>query len=100
MEADGEIRRSVDSKRRAEAVHYPPIAALVRLSKIDKALSAFDEGLSALVSPVTGRIHAHYRIAGTHSGRATCSKQNVQQVPHDTSFRSLFVAAPTIPDAV
>ena len=75
-------------------MHYAPIAALVELSVRDKALSSFDSGLSAQVSPVTGRIHADYRIAGTVSGRVSCSKPNLQQIPRDPRFRALFVPAP------
>jgi DNA polymerase I len=85
------------STKRSEllrAGHYPPIVALVKLSRLDKALSSFGQTLAALVSPVTGRIHAHYRIAGTASGRASCSGPNLQQVPHDPRFRALFVPEP------
>ena len=35
------------------AGHYPPILALVKLSRIDKALSSFGETLTALVSPIS-----------------------------------------------
>jgi DNA polymerase I len=85
------------STKRSElmrAGHYPPIRALVKLSRIDKALSSFGQTLAALVSPVTGRIHAHYRVAGTASGRASCSGPNLQQVPKDARFRALFVPEP------
>ena len=85
------------STKRSEllrAGHYPPIMALVKLSRIDKVLSSFGQTLAALVSPVTGRIHAHYRIAGTASGRASCSGPNLQQVPRDPRFRALFVPEP------
>ena len=85
------------STKRSElmrAGHYPPIVALVKLSRIDKMLSSFGLTLAALVSPVTGRIHAHYRIAGAASGRASCSGPNLQQVPHDPRFRALFVPEP------
>ncbi|HZZ23595.1 MAG TPA: DNA polymerase [Roseiarcus sp.] len=75
------------------AAHYPPILTLVELSKIDKILSAFGPTLAALVSPVTGRIHADYLIAATASGRAACSKPNLQQAPRDKAFRALFKAA-------
>ena len=63
------------------AVHYPPIAALVRLSILDKAISAFGENYAESVSVVTGRIHASYWVAGTASGRAACTKPNLQQLP-------------------
>jgi hypothetical protein len=49
------------------AAHYPPILALVELSRIDKTLSAFGPTLAALVSPFTGRVHADYLIAATSS---------------------------------
>ncbi len=72
--------------RRSElrrAVHYPPIARLIELSRVDKKLSSFDLGLSARISPVTGRIHADYRVAGTVSGRVSCARPNLQQIPRD-----------------
>ena len=76
------------------AAHYPPILALVKLSRIDKILSSFGQTLTALVSPATGRIHAHYRVASTASGRASCAGPNLQQIPRDPRFRALFVPAP------
>ena len=72
------------STRRSElkrAVHYPPIAALVRLSILDKAISAFGENYAESVSVVTGRIHSSYWVASTASGRASCTKPNLQQLP-------------------
>jgi DNA polymerase I len=76
------------------AGHYPPILALVELSRIDKALSSFGETLTAPVSPITGRIHAHYRVASTASGRASCAGPNLQQIPHSRRFRELFIPEP------
>jgi DNA polymerase-1 len=85
------------STKRSEllrAGHYPPIRALVKLSRLDKTLSSFGQTLAALVSPVTGRIHAHYRVASTASGRASCAGPNLQQIPRDRRFRALFVPEP------
>ena len=76
------------------AAHYPPIAALTKIAVLDKQLSSFGITLAAHVSPVTGRVHAHYSVAGTNSGRASCSSPNLQQIPRDKRFRALFVAAP------
>ena len=84
------------STSRAEllrANHYPPIRELIELGRIDKALSTFGAPLTALVSPITGRIHAHYRVAGTSTGRATCSGPNMQQIPRAARFRALFIPA-------
>ena len=76
------------------AAHYPPIAALTKIAVLDKQLSSFGITLAAQVSPVTGRIHADYRVAGAITGRASCSSPNLQQIPRDNRFRALFVAAP------
>jgi DNA polymerase I len=85
------------STRRSDlmrAASYAPISALVKLSRLDKRLSAFGEGLATLVSPVTKRVHAHYRVAGTASGRASCAAPNIQQIPKDPRFRRLFIPEP------
>jgi DNA polymerase I-like protein with 3'-5' exonuclease and polymerase domains len=74
------------------AAHYPPIVALTKVSSIDKYLTSFGPKLTTLVSPVTGRVHANYRVAATASGRASCSKPNLQQIPRDRRFRDLLLA--------
>ena len=73
------------------AAHYQPIAALTKIAKVDKILTSFGHTLAAKISPVTGRIHASYKVAGTLSGRASCSGPNLQQIPRDKRFRSLFL---------
>ena len=77
-----------------KAKHYPPLAALLDLSVLDKALTAFGQNYPEVVNPVTGRIHASYGICTTASGRASCSKPNLQQMPRRKEFRNLFGAAP------
>jgi DNA polymerase-1 len=76
------------------AAGYPPIAALVTLSQLDKVLSSFGTTLAVFASSSDSRIHAHYLVAATTSGRASCSKPNIQQSPRDKAFRALFVAGP------
>ncbi|UZF90649.1 DNA polymerase [Bosea sp. NBC_00550] len=84
----------------AGAGAHPLLQILVAIGRIDKQLSTYGERLAAQVSPVTGRIHASYRIAGAISGRSTCDKPNMQNVPDKQpvdglpSFRTLFVAKP------
>ena len=78
------------------AAHYPPIPPLVRITRINKLLSAFGPALTAMVNPLTQRIHASYRVAGADTGRVTCNGPNLQQTPSPKSgqeFRAVFVAA-------
>ncbi len=82
----------------ASAAAYPLLKALVDIGRIEKQLSTYGERLAAQISPVTGRIHASYRVGGAISGRSTCSKPNMQNTPDMQpvtglpSFRTLFVA--------
>ena len=77
------------------AGHYPPILALVNSSRIDKLLSSFGVTLAALVSPVTGRIHAHYQVAAAATGRATAPAQTCSKFrAHQYDFRTLFIPEP------
>jgi DNA polymerase I len=84
----------------AGAAAYPLLQALVDIGHIETQLGTFGAGLAAQISPVTGRVHASYRIAGAVSGRSTCSKPNMQNIPDVQpveglpSFRTLFVAKP------
>jgi DNA polymerase-1 len=78
------------------AAHYPPIPPLVRIARIDKLMTAFGPPLAALVNPVTHRVHPAYLVAGANTGRATCARPNLQQMPSSKSskaFRAVFVAA-------
>jgi DNA polymerase-1 len=86
------------SDLKAGAVAHPLLQILVDIGRIEKQLSTYGARLAARISPVTGRIHAAYRIAGAISGRSTCSKPNMQNIPDEQpveglpSFRTLFVA--------
>ena len=86
------------STKRADlqrAAHYAPIDVLEEIGKIDKQLSSFGPSLVNFVH--YGRIHASYMVSGAKTGRASCKKPNVQQIPAKEDgkrFRKLFVAAP------
>ena len=77
-----------------KAKHYPPIAALLDLSVLDKALTAFGENYPSMSTRSPGASMPSYGIATTASGRASCSKPNLQQMPRRAEFRNLFGAAP------
>ena len=58
----------------------------------EKQITSFGESLLKVISKSTGRIHASFKMAGTITGRFSCSKPNLQQIPRDKVFRSLFKA--------
>jgi DNA polymerase-1 len=79
------------------APDYPPIAALIQVVVLAKLAEDFGPTLAARVSSFTGRVHAHYMVAGASSGRATCRHPNLQQIPRASEradFRALFVPEP------
>jgi DNA polymerase I len=78
-----------------QAFNMPAVKPLLEIKRLEKLLSTFGVGLRKHVSPVTGRIHASYNVAGTKSGRWSCSKPNLQQAPggrRAPGFRSIFQA--------
>ena len=84
------------STARAEllkAVHYAPVAPLAALSQIKGLRLSFGEPLRYRVSPVTGRVHPRYTIAGSPPGRSSCSEPNIQGAPKDARIRGVFKAA-------
>ena len=80
-------------KRLAHVQTARPVLAILAHEKL---LRTFGAGLIALINPVTGRLHAHYNIAGAKSGRFSCTNPNLQQLPSRRApeFRRCIVAAP------
>jgi DNA polymerase I-like protein with 3'-5' exonuclease and polymerase domains len=58
----------------------------------EKQITSFGESLLKVISKSTGRIHASFKMAGTKTGRFSCSNPNLQQIPRDKVFRALFKA--------
>ena len=90
--ASGQL--STDADTLAQYSDHPLVTPLLRYRETGKLLSTYGESFSAHVNPLTGRIHANFRIGGAATGRFTCSSPNIQNPPRDKSFRSLFTAAP------
>ena len=70
----------------------PTIKKIKEYRKATKKLSSFIETLPGFVNPATGRIHASFNQMGTVSARLTSEKPNLQQQPHDNSWRQIFTA--------
>ena len=71
---------------------HPAIQSLLEYRKYEKLLTSFGDSILGLVNPVTGRIHPEFNQFGADTGRFSCQKPNVQQIPHDQEFRECFIA--------
>lgn len=73
-------------------IDHPFAKALMEYRKNTKLLTSFVNCLPACINQRTGRIHPEFFQLGTATGRFTCQKPNLQQIPRDQDWRSLFVA--------
>ena len=72
---------------------YPVVAKLLEYRGVAKSLSSFGENILEFIEPKTGRIHSDFRQIGAPTGRFSCSKPNIQQIPHEENYRRCFRAA-------
>ncbi len=69
---------------------YPVVAKLLEYRAAAKAVGSFGENILEFVERSTGRIHADFRQIGAPTGRFSCSKPNLQQIPHEDAYRRCF----------
>jgi len=80
------------SEATLKRVDHAAAKKLLEFREHDKIVASFGEKFLELIHPVTGHIHPHFRQYGADTGRLSCQKPNVQQIPAE--FRSCFVARP------
>jgi DNA polymerase I-like protein with 3'-5' exonuclease and polymerase domains len=71
---------------------YPLIDQYLCWTKADTRVSCIQTLLKAAKG--TDRLHCSYNQMGTATGRLSASEPNLQQVPREAIFRSLFIASP------
>ena len=74
------------------AEQYPVVAKLLEYRGVAKSTQSFGENILEFIEPKTGRIHADFRQIGAPTGRFSCSKPNLQQIPHEAEYRRCFNA--------
>lgn len=74
------------------AAEYPVVAKLLEYRGVQKSLTSFGENILEFIKPETGRIHADFRQIGAPTGRFSCSRPNLQQIPHENAYRRCFRA--------
>ncbi len=72
------------------AADYPVIAKLLEYRSVQKSLTSFGDNILEFIKPKTGRIHADFRQIGAATGRMSCNKPNLQQIPHGDEYRRCF----------
>lgn len=66
------------------------IDKLLEYRKVSKSLSTYVIGVQNRVTP-KDRIHTTFLIHGTSTGRLSSSGPNIQNIPRDKKFRSIFI---------
>lgn len=84
---------SADTLKEIAAAH-PVIPKLLEWRKLEKLTTSYGESMIALISPATGRLHAQFNQMGAVSGRYSCVKPNLQQIPREDAWRGCFKAKP------
>jgi DNA polymerase-1 len=88
------IRLNNTKSASLEKIDDPLVKSLLHFKTIDTQLKLFRNGIGNAVRKDTGRIHSTFNQLGAKTGRFTCSKPNLQQVPRDDDWRRLFIAEP------
>lgn len=69
----------------------PIVAPFTEFQKKEKLTSTFGYTLIEQVNPKTKRLHSSFSLLGARTGRFSCSKPNLQQLPRDPVVRSNFI---------
>ncbi len=71
---------------------HPIVAALLSYREHKKRSSTYGPSWLESLHPLTGRIHPSWHQIGAESGRMSCSRPNLQQVPRTPEYRACFRA--------
>lgn len=91
VKVDGVMIRDTNDATRRKIAEIPVIKALDNLREAQKALGTYGQPYLDAIHPVTGRIHPKIDQLGTDTGRSTCPKPNVSNIPREEFFRHAFI---------
>ena len=84
---------STDSESLKRLEHnHPAISLLLEWSEVQKLKSTYVDGLLPKLNK--GRLHPSFHLHRTATGRLSSSDPNLQNIPRDSSVRSLFIPPP------
>ena len=73
-----------------DKIKFPIIYDVIRYKEAKKKLTGFITNLPTYINPITGRIHPNYNILGAYTGRTSCTKPNLLNIPRQEEFREAF----------
>lgn len=65
-----------------------------RFSELNQILKGFGENVLAMIDPATGKLHTHFNIHVTETGRWSSERPNFQNMPRSKEIRHAFLADP------
>jgi DNA polymerase-1 len=78
------------NKQSLKRLGHPIGELLLRYREQTKLVSTYGESFLESIHPRTGRIHADFQQIGAPTGRVSCSRPNMQNIPRGSRFRRCF----------
>ena len=74
-------------------IDHPLCKALVKYRELSKLITSFIDSLPTFVNSNDGRVHCSFKQYGADTGRMSCEKPNLQQIPsRNHEIRQMFRA--------
>jgi DNA polymerase-1 len=100
LEYNGIFIPSANKKELERHKQHEVIRDYLNFKPYTKRISSYGNDFLQKINPETGRIHATFHQLGTQSGRWSCVKPNLQQIPKEIEddpearYRECFIARP------
>jgi DNA polymerase I-like protein with 3'-5' exonuclease and polymerase domains len=88
------VRATSTQKKSLSKIKHPVGKALIKYKDCTKEQGTFINGWLDRIQRDTGRLHGDFQQVGTVTGRLSCRRPNLQQVPGNGDLRRAFIAAP------
>ena len=88
------VRATSTQKKSLSKIKHPVGKALIKYKDCTKEQGTFIKGWLDRIEESTGRLYGDFQQVGTVTGRLSCRRPNLQQVPRNGDLRRAFVAAP------
>ena len=92
---DSVDKKTLDRINDTSPEHTELVSLILEYRSIEKLLGTYITALVEKLNPKTGMLHAQFKTIGTETGRFSCSKPNLQNIPSkNEDIRPMFVPAP------